>query len=170
MNHNRVPQTVHQAGPTDSPANTAYRTKPRRPGVRPLSVFHTTLEPSIRKRLSVSPNGELPGFSGFLVRKSYARAAAAPRKSRNEAERGPGSPRFTGYRETISVLLVNVDTLAQIHRYVVSILCRFKLTELGRADVKLSQVDPRFCQLGIGYCNIVRQHRIRHGRFSGLGD
>lgn len=52
---------------------------------------------------------------------------------------------------------VKFDTLAQIKCE----LSTSKLAEIGRSDVKLSQVDPKVD-------NNLRQHRIQYGRYSGL--
>ena len=72
------------------------------------------------------------------------------------------------HQATIKILLGNVDTLAEILQYIVT--TRSRLTEIGRSDVKVSQVDPGLCQFRRRYYNIVRQHRTRYGRFSGLVD
>lgn len=71
------------------------------------------------------------------------------------------------YQGTINALRGNIDTLAQILQYIVT---TSRLTEIGRSDVKVSQVDPGLCQFRRGYYKIVRQHRTRYGRFSGLVD
>ncbi|KAK2587188.1 hypothetical protein KPH14_002933 [Odynerus spinipes] len=68
------------------------------------------------------------------------------------------------HRATIDVPPRKIDTLALIQRYVIATYSRLRLTELGRADVKLSQVDPGIRDFGKRHCRTVRQHRIRHGR------
>lgn len=74
-------------------------------------------------------------------------------------------------QDTIDLTSKKIDTLALIQRYVIITYSRLRLTELGRADVKLSQVDPEIRDFGIrNYHPTIRQHRIRHGRFAGLGD
>lgn len=73
-------------------------------------------------------------------------------------------------RDTIDLTSKKIDTLALIQRYVIITYSRLRLTELGRADVKLSQVDPEIRDFGIRNYLTIRQHRIRHGRFAGLGD
>ncbi|KAG7198640.1 hypothetical protein KM043_005998 [Ampulex compressa] len=117
----------------------------------------------------------------FTTRKGHAdfrdggisREEERRRKARAREQKTPRRPRVhesTDPEDTIDVPLENLDTLAKIQSPIASTLCRLRLTEIGRSDVKLSQVDPGVCQFRIEYCNIVRQHRIRHGRFSVLGD
>lgn len=119
-----------------------------------ITVFHRdTTKPTFYFGSRISDREEC---------RTKSHASSTTRSSSEQSE----VARLIEYQRTINTFQGNVDTLAQIPQYIVT---TSRLTEIGRSDVKVSQVDPALCRFRRGY-KTVRQRRTRYGRFSGLVD